>query len=291
MAAECQNSGIHHFTFIMKNHKNAIFPQRPPTRRQVLCSLVEKRFYALGIYSSNVLCLPDFLGIGAQKAGTSWLYENLQQHPEVYLPKPKELHYFDWNFHTSLRSYANRFKPGSQKVKGEITPGYSIIPVECIRFIRTIMPDVKLIFIMRNPIERAWSQALMNLVKLPNKKFEEVDESEFYAHFKAQRSVQRGDYQTILKNWLHIFPHGHLYIGFFEDILHCPQRLLKDVFRHIGVSSDVDWDTFPYRQIIYKGSDIPLPQKYREFLEEMYCQEIELLHERFGAPVASWRCK
>lgn len=129
---------------------------------------VEKTQYALGIRSTNGLCLPDFLGIGAQKAGTTWLHENLCHHPDLYLPEPKELHYFDWGFHRSLRHYSDIFKRGCNRVKGEITPGYSIIPVERMRFIRTIMPDVRLIFLMRNPIDRAWSQALMNLVKLPN---------------------------------------------------------------------------------------------------------------------------
>lgn len=250
---------------------------------------LEKLLYANGIRSTNGLCLPDFLGIGAQKAGTTWLYENLCRHPDLYLPEPKELHYFDWGFHRSLRHYSDSFKPGCHRLKGEITPGYSIIPVERIRFIRTIMPEVRLILLMRNPIDRAWSQALMNLVKLPNKKFEEVDRSEFYDHFRSERSVKRGDYDTVLNNWLSVFPRGQLYIGFFEDISNRPQELLSEVFAHIGVSQDVEWSSFRYKHVISKGPDIPLPRMYGDFLEEMYHRDIEVLSERFGVAMAGWR--
>lgn len=253
-------------------------------------SRLEKSLYVCGIRSVKGLCLPDFLGIGAQKAGTTWLYENLRHHPDLYLPEPKELHYFDWQFHESLRSYSDIFRPGSQKVKGEITPGYSVIPMERIRFIRAIIPDVRLIFLIRNPIDRAWSQAFMNLVKLPNRQFEKVYESEFYAHFKAERSVRRGDYLTILNNWLSIFPREQMYIGFFENIANRPKDLLSKVFAHMGVSNDVDWTSFPYNKVIYKGPGIPIPQKYREFLAKMYCLEIESLHERFGGPIEAWLC-
>ena len=259
-------------------------------RLRNVSSMVEKSLYTFGLLSKNGLCLPNFLGIGAQKAGTTWLYENLRHHPDLYLPEPKELHYFDWEFHKPLKSYSNKFRPGCHKVKGEITPGYSIIPLERIQFIQNIMPDVKLIFLMRNPIRRAYSQALMNLVKLRNRNIEDVHESEFYAHFKAARSVKRGDYQAILNNWLSVFPRDQLYVAFFEDIVNRPRELLGEVFDHIGVSRDVEWSCFPYIKVVHKGLSIPLPKQYRAFLEDMYRRDIDMLHERFGAAVAGWRC-
>jgi len=250
----------------------------------------EKWLYTHGMLSKTNLSLPDFLGIGAQKSGTSWLYYNLRCHPELYLAEPKELHYFDWNFHKSLRFYSNKFKPGDQKVKGEITPGYSIISPNRIKFIHKLKPDLKLIFLMRNPIDRAWSHALMNLVEMPNIKFKDIEDSNFYAHFKAERSTKRGDYLTILKNWLTYFPSDQLYIGFFEDIKDHPQELLIKIFTHLGVSKDVNWDFFPYREVIKKNPKIPMPEKYRHFLEDMYRRDIEILYERFRFPVEGWRC-
>ena len=132
-------------------------------------SLAKDGALRLGWRPRRVAHLPDFLGIGAQKAGTTWLHENLRCHPELYLPDAKELHYFDWDFHQSLRSYAEHFRDGADRVKGEITPGYSILSSIRIALIKDLMPDLRLLFLVRNPISRAWSQALMNLVGRTNR--------------------------------------------------------------------------------------------------------------------------
>lgn len=128
----------------------------------------------------------------------------------------------------------------------------------------------------------------MNLVKLPNRKLENVTESEFLDHFQSSRSVKRGDYQTILSNWLTVFPTEQLYIGFFEDIKNQPQKLLEDIFLHIGVSADVNWASFPYKQVIYQGVGYSMFEKYRLFLKEMYREDLQSLHTHFGERVSGW---
>jgi Sulfotransferase family len=161
-------------------------------------------------------CLPDFIGIGAQKAGTTWLGHNLQLHPDVWMPRNRELHYFDdrinepknpisrlygkmtgkghvhrrWRRQVRgrLRSHSNRlpgqdllwdlryytgapgdrwyaslFEPGRGKMKGEITPAYSTLRLDDVAYVHDLVPEAKIIFMMRNPIERAWSQFVMRL--------------------------------------------------------------------------------------------------------------------------------
>lgn len=254
----------------------------------------EKYLYSRGILSPKSLCLPDFLIIGAQKAGTTWLKRNLDQHPDIYMPNllnasdPTEVRYFDKHFHESLRSYSNIFKNGANKVKGEKTPNYCTIPQERIRFIRSIMPDVRLVFMIRNPIERTWSHAVMNLVKFSGKKIEEISDAKFRRHFI--RSKERSDYPMILDRWLSVFPEKQLYVGFFEDIATCPKKLLSETFAHLGVTQNVDWKAFPYHQLINKGPRAPIPEKHRSFLEWMHAADIETLYRRFGSRVESWRC-
>jgi Sulfotransferase family len=255
----------------------------------------EKKLYSLGILSPKSLCLPDFLIIGAQKAGTTWLKRNLDHHPDIYMPNmlntsdPTEVRYFDKYFYESLRSYSSLFQPaGMQKVKGEKSPNYCTLPLERVRFIRSIMPDVRLILMIRNPIERAWSHAIMNLVKLSAKKIDEISDSKFRRHFI--RSKDRSNYPLILERWLSVFPQKQLYVGFFEDITECPKKLLSEVFTHLGVSQAVDWDSFPYQRVINKGPKAPIPQQHKSFLEMMYAREIETLYNRFGSRVESWRC-
>lgn len=156
-------------------------------------SRLEKPLYANLIIKSENLCLPDFLGIGAMKSGTTWLFENLRCHPEVYLPEQKELYYFSLYFYTGrLSSYSSNFTNGVDLVKGAITPGYSTLSVDRIRFIRSIMPGVKLVFIIRDPVERTWSEAYMNLVAKLGKKLQDVSYDEFIKYFQSDQCSQNG---------------------------------------------------------------------------------------------------
>jgi hypothetical protein len=258
-------------------------------RLQYAYSRLEKHAYARGLLSPRRLVLPDFLGIGAQKAGTTWLYENLRRHPGLYMPDRKELHYFDWYFHRSLRWYAGHFKAGAQKVCGEITPGYSILSRERIAFVHKLMPGLRLILLIRNPIERAWSQALMNLVTLPRRRYEDVSAGEFREHFRSNRSLRRGDYLAALENWLSFFPAAQLFVGVYDDISGRPQELLTDVFEHLGVSTDVDWGRFPLEDVVFRGAGVPLPDSLRSVLHGIYENDLRRLVDRFGDRVAHWR--
>jgi hypothetical protein len=233
--------------------------------------------------------MPHFLGIGAQKAATTWLGRNLRCHPELYLPCRTELHYFDRHFHRSLGFYSRKLAAGADRVRGEITPAYSILPVERIRFIHALIPSLRLIFLMRNPVDRAWSQALMRLSKRKRRPIEQIPEDELLEHLRRDSSRRLGDYAAILDRWLSVFPREQLYLAFFEDVAERPRELLGEVFAHLAVSRDVDWSRFPYGQVIHQGAGTPIPPRCREVLNEIYAAPIERLFERFGDRVAGWR--
>jgi hypothetical protein len=249
---------------------------------------LDKWLYGYGLRSTQGLALPDFLGIGAQKAGTTWLYENLRRHPELFLPETKELHYFDQQFARPLRSYCDYFHAAGDRKKGEITPAYGVLEPQRIRFIHQIMPEVRLIFIMRNPVERAWSQAIMNLVVQPQRNYEQVTAAEFMSHFRAERALIRGDYMRTMDNWLRFFDPEQLYVGFFEDISQRPTELLSEIFAHLGVLQPDNWQGFPYQQVFFPGPQHPLPGPYRAVLEEIYASQIAIVHERFGPRAERW---
>ncbi|MFN3652262.1 MAG: sulfotransferase family protein [Armatimonadota bacterium] len=263
-------------------------PVTPLERTKSALNHLEKWAYLHGLRPTPRMPLPDFLGIGAQKSGTSWLDANLRHHPDVYLPPRKELHYWDRQYDRSLRSYSRKFRGAGSRLKGEITPFYSILPVERIRMIHAIRPDTKLIFLMRNPVERAWSHALMRLVKRRNRRFEDVSEQEFLEQFRHRGSLRLGDYPRILASWLSVFPEEQLFVGFFEDVKERPRELLTGVMEHLGLRTDIDWDSMPYHEVVHGGVKVRMPEKYRKVLQEMYQRDLEALHERFGAPVSRW---
>ncbi len=104
------------------------------------------------------LRLPQFLGIGAQKAGTTTLHDWLTQHPQIFLPAQKELHYFSLHFDAGLPWYAEHFAAaGPAQRCGEITPYYLFHP-QAPQRIRALLPQVRLIVLLRDPVERALSQ-------------------------------------------------------------------------------------------------------------------------------------
>ena len=231
---------------------------------------------------------PDFIVIGAQKSGTTWLRRNLRCHPELYLPE-REVRYFNWRFHKSFNYYLSLFKDAPpDSLKGEVTPDYSHMPIKRIRFIRKLMPDVKLILSLRNPVERAWSNTLMRLVVINKMRYEDIDDSFFYEYFKTG-AWQRGNYRRMLDNWLGEFPREQIFICFYDDLKKDSQGYLLNIFDFLGISTDVDWTSFPYNRVIRKGPSTPMKTEFREFLKEMYYEEIEELYRLFGEKVEAWR--
>jgi hypothetical protein len=266
--------------------------------------------YQHGIRSTKKLPLPDFLGIGIDKAGTTWLYEILYRHPEVFVSQQKELNYFDRDIaRKDLSFYSNNFKDATTKVKGEITPGYAYVSAGRIRFIRDVMPNVRLIFLIRDPIEQQWSFAVHQLARISGIDVADVPERKFFDFFKKSPFYKIGGYTGILNMWLSQFSAEQLYIGFYDDIKKRPKKLLCDVFNHIGVSCVLDWNSLPFDKVIvppagphyehldggrgvidpqHRRSDSFMPDKYRTFLKELYQGEMRALHERFGKRVEEW---
>ena len=102
--------------------------------------------------------LPEFLGIGTQKGGTTTLHQLLTSHPQVFLPKCKEIHFFSLHYEKGTNWYTNHFEDAAiNQIKGEITPLYLFDP-KAPKCIHKILPKAKLITLLRDPVERTLSQ-------------------------------------------------------------------------------------------------------------------------------------
>jgi len=273
-----------------------------------VASRAEKPLYVSGIFSARRLVLPDFLGIGAMKSGTTWLYENLRCHPDIFVPDRKELYYFSHGFHEGrLRRYSACFEPGADKIKGEITPGYATVPRDRIRFIRRVMPDVKLIFIARDPVDRSWSEAYMNLVVKAGRQISAVSDEAFIEYLTSSDCQRRSDYVQILDSWHSVFPPSQLFLGTLDEIRCDPREFLTRLFRFLGTAVDVDWALFPAADVVvpryepnrmvYRGdvavdrhcSRDLMPRRIHELLRQMYLPEIERLGEKYGFATQQWQ--
>jgi hypothetical protein len=243
----------------------------------------------------RVVVFPDFLGIGAQKAGTTWLHHNLQKHPEVWvptredLPKGKtEVHYFDrWIGEGLLddRSYALLFERGQGRITGDITPAYSTLGKRRIHHARSLMPDAKIIFLMRNPVERTWSQTVQFFDRR-GIKVQSLSESRLRDFFSLKGVHLRSSYLNILKNWQKFYPEEQFFVGFLEDIHLYPGHLLRRLYRFLGASDSADYRIT--RDKIFSRGTQALPTRLAAHLAQAYHEDLRMLEERFGGYVSFW---
>ena len=186
---------------------------------------------------------PDFLCIGAHKAGTTWLHQMLGLHPDIGLPAAKELHFWNkgWPAGKPISSYEQVFFGIDRPIKGEITPAYAILPQDTIRVIHDHYPELRLIYILRNPLERAWSHARMGYSKYFDDAPADIVHSQhdwFVEHFHCEDSRLRGDYETCIRNWLAVYPEQQMLIRVQEEIVTDPAGFLKECCAFIGARTD-----------------------------------------------------
>lgn len=253
---------------------------------------------------------PDFLGIGAPRSATTWLHHWLSQHPDICMSKTKEIHFFDelktgpfeygikvkprrkealdLNDAGNWRWYASFFRNCGQRIAGEITPNYCAISEERIGEIKRRIPHLKLIFLMRNPITRAWSGVRKELWRRYEMRPQEVPQEETLVQLAMQPTVLSwGEYRSTIENWESHYAGQILYL-FYDDVVASPSGVLGRVCEFLGVD--------PARISTASGqddrvNDVPIdqiPVPVREALESHYAPTIRFLEGRFDRDLGHW---
>ncbi|MEQ8268831.1 MAG: sulfotransferase [Parvibaculum sp.] len=184
--------------------------------------------------------LPTFFVIGAEKAGTTWLYEILSRHPDIFLPETKELSYFNQldsnlkvsDYFTQLkRSWYEDFFAArrTENAVGDISPMY-LCDEAAPRRIADTVPGAKLIAILRDPVERAASHYWM----AHNKRHIAESLAETIAR-RHDAVIKRGLYGRQLTRYLECFPRSQILILVFEEAMADRERALAAICRFIGV--------------------------------------------------------
>lgn len=150
--------------------------------------------------------LPDFLIIGGQKCGTTWIWKRLRNHSEVRVPPRKEIHFFDKRImNHDLEWYANEVKDkvNLNRIIGEKTPCYGHLDRRTIEFVKLVLPKAKIILVLRDPVKRVWSQARMEVGGYNTRHATKKHLLRLMFNVGTSRNFKRGDYQSILENWRH----------------------------------------------------------------------------------------
>lgn len=234
---------------------------------------------------------PHFLGIGAQKAGTTWLHRNLDRHPDVFFAPRKEIHFWDWHRHRGLDWYERQFaKAPAGAVTGEISPSYAVMPADDIVAIREHNPHIALLMLVRDPRERAWSAARMALTRAEMTE-DEASDQWFVDHFRSQASRSRGDYASCLSNWWKVFPPDQLLVETFDAIVDEPRALLARVGRHIGVDIGFydDVDEAELAEAVFPSGAGSIRPSLASVLDELYLDHVDPVEQLLGRDLPGWR--
>lgn len=174
---------------------------------------------------------PHFVGIGAQKAGTSWLHACLYEHPAIYMPASKEVHFFSKYYDRGTGWYETHFQPcRSPQRAGEFSPTYMYYPDAATR-LYDYRPDMQLLVCLREPVARtisAYRYAIQTGALPP-----EMPLTEVLQRYPAY--VDHSRYTIQLKRYFRHFSRRQMLILFYEDIAASPYTLLDTVYQFLGV--------------------------------------------------------
>jgi len=192
--------------------------------------------------------MPNFLVIGAQKAGTTSLYEYLEQHPDIFMSKPKEPRFFadDDAYSKGLTFYSKFFvECKDEKMVGEASTAYSFYLNlgKIIKRIYKFNQEIKLIYILRNPISRARSSYWWNIrMQAEPLNFEEaILKEENRVHNNDEELIdpwnykKNGLYFYIIENYLKYFPKENLKVILLEDLKSSAIKTCNDIFEFLNL--------------------------------------------------------
>ncbi len=245
-------------------------------------------------------CEPDFIGVGVQKCGTTWLGARLAEHPGILFDK-KEISFFSNHFYKGTDWYHEHFADKGDRIAGEFSINYFITPRPDSTHIehyprwslqswfkhltrphpaardeiKESYPNVKVLAVFRNPADRAWSHYWMwherrtkrgkaHLI-VPFRKF----------FLDNGRWVQlTGCYGTLLRYWLDAFPDMGVFL--YDDLVADPKAFLVSAYRFLGVD-----ESFVAKLESRENARQydPMPDEERRFALDFYRDEIERFYE------------
>jgi hypothetical protein len=286
---------------------------------------------------------PAFIGIGAARAGTTWISTSLSRHPGVWIPRIKELHYFTrsakyfgpsqlqdgtllqrlfsrqkgfWKYRSRVARalasnlarpslaklrwdgkyllgrpgdqwYARLFAQGAGKVTGEITPRYGVLDRDDISALKALMSDVKIIYVMRDPVDRAWS-----LIKYHEKKqgrpISDLPADALIERAFHQGVVEQSDYEGILERWRSVFPREQMLELFYDEIVESPDAVLARLLSFLGLDPAHLESATCSNARVNPSFDKDIPAEFAKALAAHYLPMLCRLSDREGSYFTRW---
>lgn len=275
--------------------------------------------------------------VGAQKAGTSWLAEQLRFHPDVAMPPIKEIRYFDslylhsfekvqekkiaaltsklksiraeptgisfdkieklrWFANYSLVSkegfnddwYVSLFSSlDRSKLICDVSPDYSLLLEDGVRHMRRCIPNAKILFIMRNPIDRIWSGTVYALRNAINKDVASVSRERIRKAAFSTLQLRFSNYRRTITVYESIFGKENVHFLFYDDLRRDPLSFLSKFCDSMSLDFKPEWFSKIEREVNL-GPKVPKDMLLMREIAERQMKQLEWLHKRFGSPIEQW---
>jgi sulfotransferase family protein len=261
---------------------------------------------------------PDFLCVGAQKGGTTWLYQQLDLHPDFWMPPVKELHYLDQlnrtkrihgprcgdnrdaafldsmqklrgRFYLDLDSYGRLFQHKGECLSGDISPAYSTLNDEIIERVVDHFPNLKVVFLARDPVERAWSQLSMGVRLGMINKFDSTDPEEVVCNLLNPGVLIRSYPSKIVARWKRYVHPENFRVYFFDDLKENPAKLRRSILRFLGGDPDKPSGALePHDNNDAGREKLRLTAKVRDRMAQFFEHELKACAVELGGRAKSW---
>ncbi len=245
--------------------------------------------------------LPDFMIIGAQKAGTTSLFDYLSQHPQLAPAFKKEVHFFDGGINPDIETYPEgagwyqshfplKISLGSGAKVYEASPLYIFNPLVPQRIYRDL-PNVKIIAMLRNPTERAISHyfhvkqrgkeplSIMEALFAEDERLQKIIESRDYKNidYRLYSYKSRGLYFQQLSRYFECFSEHNCLVLNSEMLFSDPQKTLKKVFEFVGVDTDQEIKNLKPKNVGRIKKNVN--NDVYEYLDDFFAPHNKLLYE------------
>jgi hypothetical protein len=282
---------------------------------------------------------PDFLCIGAQKAGTRWLFDQLAFHPGFWMPPVKELHYLngskrfmkfarplladagrnlksanrrrarkierpltpadiEWleariwlhGRDQDLDRYARLFSLRGDRLSGDICPPYAIISDDAAAAVRNRFPEARIVYLIRDPVDRFWSQYCMILRRHPQPAPESL--ASVGAFLEKGTGAEHSAIRSVIERWRAGAGDERFALHFFDELRSDAAGLRRRIVGFLGGDPDVASGDLPpdhNRKASY--AKVTMSDEVRDFLAGQFAGEIRYAASELGGPAVAWRDK
>jgi hypothetical protein len=237
--------------------------------------------------------LPNFLVLGAPRTGTTWLHAVLSHHPDVHVPDVKEPDFLNRRILTEPFSvYTRLFDPApgetARPLRGDMSVNYSNLLDPAVRKIATMLPDAKLVFTIRHPVDRFWSMLKYTYGTFSHHVLRRPPIVRFLRSCHNPRFTRRNDYLAVMRRWSAAFGVGRLHVDLFDRIEADPRGYVRDVLTHLG--ADATWQ-IPDELIdvhIHSTAPIVMPDAFRWYLSMEWLEPTRRLNDALDGRVSHW---